>query len=68
MYGLNGKLNRPLNKDDAETVHVIHTDSNFFGAPTACGTADFWPNGGKEQPSCPKANWDFSNEDSNELL
>lgn len=41
MYGINSYFNKPLSKDDARYVHVIHTDSNFFGAPTACGTVDF---------------------------
>lgn len=45
FYGLNEAFNKPLSKEDAEVVHVIHTDSNFFGTPSKCGHADFWPNG-----------------------
>lgn len=45
FYGFNEVFNKPLNKNDAQVVHVIHTDSNFFGAPSKCGHADFWPNG-----------------------
>lgn len=45
-------------------VDVIHTDSTFFGAPTPSGTADFWPNGGQDQPDCPLANWNIYSEES----
>jgi len=57
-------LNKPLNKDDAKIVHVIHTDSTFFGASEKSGTVDFWPNGGKNQPGCPRPNLDYNSEES----
>ncbi|KAJ3648993.1 hypothetical protein Zmor_020757 [Zophobas morio] len=41
-----------LNKDDAEVVHVIHTDGGTFGFKDSCGTVDFFPNGGNSQPGC----------------
>lgn len=45
-------------------VDVIHTDATFFGAPDPSGTADFWPNAGRDQPNCPGANWNIYNEES----
>lgn len=45
---------KPISKDDAEFVDVIHTDAGLYGTPLATGTADFWPNGGYvPQPGCP---------------
>ncbi|CAH1163329.1 unnamed protein product [Phaedon cochleariae] len=41
-----------LNKNDAEVVEVIHSDGGTFGFLRACGTIDFFPNGGKSQPGC----------------
>ncbi|XP_044265372.1 uncharacterized protein LOC123011801 [Tribolium madens] len=41
-----------LNKNDAEVVHVIHTDGGTFGFKSSCGTIDFYPNGGNSQPGC----------------
>ncbi|EFA06789.1 Vitellogenin-2-like Protein [Tribolium castaneum] len=41
-----------LNKNDAEVVHVIHTDGGTFGFKSSCGTIDFFPNGGSSQPGC----------------
>lgn len=42
-----------IDKNDAEFVDIIHTDANFYGAPMATGTIDFWPNGGvRFQPGC----------------
>jgi phospholipase A1 protein A len=46
-------INSPLNKDDAKTVHVIHTDTLHFGAPAKVGTVDFYPDGGFNQQGCP---------------
>ncbi|CRL01708.1 CLUMA_CG014924, isoform A [Clunio marinus] len=62
FYGIGSIFNSPLNRDDGEFVDVIHTDSNFFGAPVSCGSVDFWPNGGKNQPNCPPANVDVYDE------
>ncbi|XP_044746381.1 phospholipase A1-like [Coccinella septempunctata] len=44
-----------LNKDDAVVVMVIHTDGDKLGYKSACGTIDFFPNGGRDQPGC----WDI---------
>lgn len=54
--------------DSGVFVDVIHTDMELFGAPTSTGTVDFWPNGGKEQPNCPPANYDVYNEESKRKL
>ncbi|XP_044746380.1 phospholipase A1-like [Coccinella septempunctata] len=43
---------RRLNKHDAEVVMVIHTDGDKLGFPFNCGTIDFYPNGGDNQPGC----------------
>ncbi|CAO1415320.1 unnamed protein product [Diamesa hyperborea] len=45
---------KPISKEDAELVDVIHTDAGLYGAPLPTGTVDFWPNGGYvPQPGCP---------------
>lgn len=53
-------FNRPeeerLNKNDAKIVHVIHTDGGKLGFEDPCGTIDFFPNGGTDQPGCFKIN------------
>jgi pimeloyl-ACP methyl ester carboxylesterase len=53
-------INRPenerLNKDDAEIVHVIHTNGGTFGFFLSCGTIDFFPNGGSTQTGCATIN------------
>lgn len=49
----------PLNAFDAAFVDIIHTDAGMFGANVGTGHADFWPNGGKDQPGCPP--YDSSN-------
>lgn len=41
-----------LNKNDAQVVHVIHSDGGTFGFKDATGTIDFFPNGGNSQPGC----------------
>lgn len=45
-----------LTKTDAERVMVIHTDGGILGMLEACGTVDFFPNGGSDQPGCDKVN------------
>lgn len=41
-----------LNPNDADVVEVVHTDGGTFGYKAACGTIDFFPNGGQSQPGC----------------
>lgn len=41
-----------LDKNDATFVDVIHTDAGFAGTTLNLGDADFYPNGGREQPGC----------------
>ena len=41
-----------LDKGDAKFVDIIHTDSNLAGSYLVAGDADFYPNGGKDQPGC----------------
>ncbi|XP_077523833.1 inactive pancreatic lipase-related protein 1-like [Amblyomma americanum] len=46
-----------LSKNDAEFVDVIHTNAGKllsfrYGLNKAAGHADFWPNGGSDQPGC----------------
>lgn len=48
------KNNRKLGKDDAEFVDVIHTDVLQRGVLASAGHADFYVNGGIEQPGCSK--------------
>ncbi|KAK9892115.1 hypothetical protein WA026_018318 [Henosepilachna vigintioctopunctata] len=43
---------RRLNKKDADVVSVVHTDADKLGFPDNCGTLDFFPNGGDNQPGC----------------
>ncbi|KAK9869103.1 hypothetical protein WA026_002861 [Henosepilachna vigintioctopunctata] len=38
--------------NDAEVVHVVHTDEGSLGFDGPCGTIDFFPNGGAHQPGC----------------
>ncbi len=46
------KNNRKLGKDDAEFVDIIHTDVLQRGVLSTAGHADFYVNGGIEQPGC----------------
>lgn len=46
------KNDRKLGKDDAEFVDVIHTDVLQKGILSTAGHADFYVNGGYEQPGC----------------
>ena len=48
-----------LDQSDAQFVDVIHTDGQThiqlgLGLLQPLGHADFYPNGGLEQPSCPR--------------
>ncbi|XP_045482375.1 phospholipase A1 2-like isoform X2 [Harmonia axyridis] len=47
-------VSKRLNKEDAEVVMIIHSDKGKFGISTECGTIDFYPNGGNNQPGCSK--------------
>ncbi len=40
-----------MDKNDANFVDIIHTDSTL-GLDLPIGHADFYPNGGRSQPSC----------------
>ncbi|XP_006866510.1 PREDICTED: lipase member I [Chrysochloris asiatica] len=44
-----------LHYTDAEFVDVIHTDIKGLGIKESLGHIDFYPNGGKKQPGCPKS-------------
>ena len=37
---------KPINKNDAKFVDVIHGDALYFGTKKSTGTVDFWPNEG----------------------
>ncbi|XP_014475796.1 PREDICTED: pancreatic lipase-related protein 2-like [Dinoponera quadriceps] len=41
-----------VDKTDALRVQVIHTNAGSLGMKEAVGTADFYPNGGRNQPGC----------------
>ncbi|KAG5678930.1 hypothetical protein PVAND_008551 [Polypedilum vanderplanki] len=41
-----------LNKKNAKFVDIIHTDAGFQGLNYVGGHADFWVNGGNNQPKC----------------
>lgn len=49
------KNDRRLGKDDAEFVDVIHTDVMQRGVLAPAGHADFYVNGGFDQPGCSNA-------------
>ncbi|XP_076973739.1 lipase member I [Tamandua tetradactyla] len=44
-----------LDYTDAKFVDVIHSDTNGLGIKEPLGHIDFYPNGGKTQPGCPKS-------------
>ncbi|XP_023800268.1 lipase member I [Cyanistes caeruleus] len=45
---------RRLDPTDAQFVDVIHSDIDVLGFKKPLGTIDFYPNGGMDQPGCPK--------------
>ncbi|XP_016007505.1 lipase member I isoform X2 [Rousettus aegyptiacus] len=47
--------NGRLDYTDAKFVDVIHSDINGLGIKEPLGHIDFYPNGGKTQPGCPKS-------------
>ncbi|XP_036600049.1 lipase member I-like [Trichosurus vulpecula] len=44
-----------LDYTDAQFVDVIHSDADGLGITDSIGHIDFYPNGGKKQPGCPKS-------------
>ncbi|XP_040836353.1 lipase member I [Ochotona curzoniae] len=44
-----------LHHTDAKFVDVIHSDANGLGIGEPLGHVDFYPNGGRKQPGCPKS-------------
>ncbi|XP_026519887.1 lipase member I [Notechis scutatus] len=46
--------NERLDHTDAQFVDVIHSDTDGFGLKESLGNIDFYPNGGIDQPGCPK--------------
>lgn len=41
-----------LSDKDAKFVDIIHTDAGGYGQSSSTGSADFWPNGGRNQTGC----------------
>ncbi|XP_018321249.1 pancreatic triacylglycerol lipase-like isoform X2 [Agrilus planipennis] len=49
---LNNITNNRLDPSDAQFVHAIHTCGGRWGFEDNLGTADYRPNGGRDQPGC----------------
>lgn len=51
---------KPVNKNDAEFVDIIHTNAWFYNSPKSTGTINFWPNGGHTlQPDSQRRNYKY---------
>lgn len=50
------ETDKRLSETDAEYVQVIHTDGGHYSFEFPLGHADFYPNGGKNQPGCKAKN------------
>lgn len=50
------KPQKRLADNDADYVQIIHTDAGNLSVEHPIGHADFYPNGGNEQPGCSKGN------------
>ena len=46
-----------LNRNDADMVYVIHTNTDWLGIWTNIGDIDYYPNGGENQPGCEDSIW-----------
>lgn len=55
---------KPVNRDDADFVDLIHTDVFYLGSGFPTGHADFFPDYGLLQPSCPWAIFAFFDPDN----
>jgi len=46
-----------LNRNDADIVYAIHTNTAWLGIWANIGDIDYYPNGGKTQPGCKSSPW-----------